>query len=92
MSALSTIWRWPSHSSLSNRLRSSEFHRLKSGRLPAAPRLNCEPVAPVRYRHCRWPYGEPGAEDFRFCGEDTAAGCSYCSEHRAIAYQPAKAA
>lgn len=34
--------------------------------------------------HCRWPVGEPGKEDFFFCGDATAdvvAGKPYCTWH-----------
>ncbi len=35
---------------------------------------------------CRWPFGDPGDEDFHFCGRDAAPGKPYCEEHCAIAY------
>ena len=38
---------------------------------------------------CRWPLGNPGSEDFTFCG---ATKCSsndaYCQEHRRVASKP----
>jgi hypothetical protein len=36
---------------------------------------------------CRWPIGDPGAEDFFFCGGETAAGLPYCVFHARIAYK-----
>lgn len=33
--------------------------------------------------HCRWPLGEPGDEDFYFCGEAVAAH-PYCAEHARV--------
>lgn len=40
---------------------------------------------------CRWPLGDPGADDFTYCG---APPCSskdvYCSEHKRVASQPGK--
>jgi GcrA cell cycle regulator len=39
---------------------------------------------------CRWPIGDPQLESFTFCGR-RAAGCSYCTEHAQIAYQPPQA-
>jgi len=40
---------------------------------------------------CRWPFGEPGTDNFTYCG---APPCSnkdvYCSEHRKVASQPGK--
>lgn len=37
---------------------------------------------------CRWPIGDPGAEDFYFCGRKPKAGMPYCEHHARIAYQP----
>lgn len=36
---------------------------------------------------CRWPFGDPTSNSFRFCGA-TADGGSYCGRHAAVAYQP----
>lgn len=38
---------------------------------------------------CRWPVGEPGAEDFYFCGEKVLGPLPYCGFHARMAYQPA---
>ncbi|WP_372918776.1 GcrA family cell cycle regulator [Sandarakinorhabdus sp.] len=35
---------------------------------------------------CRWPIGEPGAKDFRFCEAAGRPGSSYCAGHHAIAW------
>lgn len=35
---------------------------------------------------CLWPLGDPGDDNFRFCGEDSVPGRPYCSEHCAVAY------
>lgn len=32
-------------------------------------------------RHCRWPIGEVGTTDFRFCGQRRLEGSSYCASH-----------
>ena len=37
---------------------------------------------------CKWPIGEPGDEDFRFCGNHKVNGSPYCNEHNKVAYQP----
>jgi len=37
---------------------------------------------------CSWPEGEPGKEDFRFCGVPAEPGKPYCTDHCAIAYVP----
>jgi len=35
---------------------------------------------------CNWPEGEPGHEDFRFCGQSAIEGKPYCAGHCARAY------
>jgi GcrA cell cycle regulator len=46
----------------------------------------------LRPDQCRWPTGNPDADDFSFCGEKCFAGKPYCFEHCKVAYQfaPAK--
>jgi len=39
---------------------------------------------------CRWPIGDPGDEDFHFCGRHSDAATPYCDYHSRIAYQPAQ--
>ena len=36
---------------------------------------------------CRWPIGDPGSEDFHFCGQRPKPGLPYCEFHARIAYQ-----
>jgi GcrA cell cycle regulator len=38
--------------------------------------------------HCRWPIGDPTAEDFGFCGNKLIDGLPYCPVHARIAYRP----
>lgn len=40
-------------------------------------------------RTCKWPIGDPLAEDFHFCGNDCAETGPYCRYHARIAFQPA---
>ncbi len=43
---------------------------------------------------CRWPVGDPGDEDFFFCGSDvsvTPRCSSYCLAHRLVAYEKGRA-
>lgn len=40
-------------------------------------------------RTCKWPNGDPLAEDFSFCGNDSEESGPYCRYHSRIAYQPA---
>ena len=35
---------------------------------------------------CCWPIGEPGTEDFHFCGRPVFDDKPYCADHCAIAY------
>jgi len=37
---------------------------------------------------CRWPIGDPGSQEFYFCGGDTMNELPYCSYHSRVAYQP----
>jgi GcrA cell cycle regulator len=38
--------------------------------------------------HCRWPIGDPGSEDFGFCGTKAVDGLPYCVAHARLAYRP----
>lgn len=38
---------------------------------------------------CKWPVGDPGAEDFYFCGANCDVATPYCEAHSRVAYQPA---
>ena len=40
---------------------------------------------------CRWPLGDPGNEDFVYCGVQTAKGRPYCAGHCRMAYRPPNA-
>ena len=40
-------------------------------------------------RTCKWPLGDPLAEDFAFCGNDCAETGPYCKFHARMAFQPA---
>mgnify|MGYP001182232300 CR=1 FL=1 len=37
---------------------------------------------------CKWPIGDPGLDDFHFCGHRSKVGVPYCEYHARIAYQP----
>ncbi|MFN3855391.1 MAG: GcrA family cell cycle regulator [Phreatobacter sp.] len=63
----------------------------------AAPLPETDNVVPMGERctimelkdySCRWPIGDPGKEDFRYCGARSATGVPYCTYHSRIAYQP----
>lgn len=42
----------------------------------------------LKERMCKWPIGDPGDEDFRFCGSKSQVGQPYCAEHCTMAFQP----
>jgi GcrA cell cycle regulator len=43
-------------------------------------------------RGCLWPHGDPGDEDFHFCGKQLMVGRPYCAAHAALAYvKPSRA-
>jgi GcrA cell cycle regulator len=39
---------------------------------------------------CRWPSGDPGTEEFCFCGHQPRENSPYCAYHAQIAYQPSQ--
>src|ERR1700686_2546272 len=39
-------------------------------------------------RMCRWPIGDPSADEFHFCGRAPKGGSPYCEAHARKAYQP----
>lgn len=53
---------------------------------PPAPETGTASVVSVRYGQCRWPIGEPLADDFRLCGRKAERG-AYCAPHGALAYR-----
>jgi GcrA cell cycle regulator len=50
---------------------------------PSAKRL---PMMALSASTCRWPIGDPGDNEFHFCGERSLDGKPYCSAHASIAY------
>jgi GcrA cell cycle regulator len=53
---------------------------------PAGPGLTtAEKVYALTPEACRWPCGDPGHPDFRFCGRPVAKR-PYCEQHRALGY------
>ena len=41
-------------------------------------------------RICKWPFGDQKKSDFYFWGHPIPVAVSYCTEHRALAYQVTK--
>ncbi len=38
---------------------------------------------------CKWPIGDPLADEFHFCGNDSPEAGPYCNYHARLAFQPA---
>jgi GcrA cell cycle regulator len=56
------------------------------GDLPL-PETGLATIVSVRRGQCRWPMGEPLADDFCLCGRPATRG-AYCARHGAVAYRP----
>lgn len=52
------------------------------------PKLVGDPISmdELKPSMCSWPIGEPGTEEFRFCGHDKIEGKPYCLYHCQKAY------
>ncbi len=65
---------------------------------PAPPPIEAKPlpngefatVLTIRDHMCKWPIGDPGSSDFRFCGRKVKESEPYCAAHCAVAYQPSR--
>jgi GcrA cell cycle regulator len=42
-------------------------------------------VFALRESHCKWPIGEPGKPEFRFCGKRSSVDSPYCTHHHQVA-------
>jgi GcrA cell cycle regulator len=70
---------------------------LKPDQLPDVdmrPRRNVVVPIPLKLsifqlteKTCKWPLGDPGQEDFHFCGHDSLENLPYCEYHAGVAYQ-----
>lgn len=47
-------------------------------------------VSSIGNNQCKWPIGDPAAEDFHFCGQPTVGGKPYCAYHAQLAFQPSQ--
>jgi GcrA cell cycle regulator len=54
--------------------------------LESAPSTGTASVVSVRRGQCRWPLGDPLADDFCLCGRPAVRG-AYCAPHGAVAYR-----
>ena len=72
--------------------------RIVAAAPPAPPPLDAKPMANGEFatiltitdHMCKWPIGDPGAADFRFCGRKTDPEEPYCVPHSQVAYQPSR--
>lgn len=47
-------------------------------------------ILTIRDHMCKWPIGDPGESDFRFCGRRIKPSEPYCEAHCSVAYQPSR--
>ena len=55
--------------------------------IPPAERAS---ILTLKEAMCRWPIGDPGEEEFHFCGRKKCGSLPYCEHHARMAYQPAQ--
>lgn len=69
----------------------AKHERIAKERKDLAGRALGTPVKMVdlETHHCRWPIGDPGNENFHFCGADRCDG-PYCKQHSRIAFNERK--
>ena len=60
--------------------------------LEAKPMSNGEfaTIMTITEHMCKWPIGDPGADNFRFCGRKTDPEEPYCLAHSRVAYRPSR--
>lgn len=52
------------------------------------PREEGKSILELTEQTCKWPIGDPGTDDFYFCGRRAETGMPYCAHHARVAYQP----
>lgn len=57
-------------------------------RLVNAPSDGRITIHQLSEKTCKWPIGDPGNDDFCFCGHNPRAGSSYCEYHARMSCQP----
>jgi GcrA cell cycle regulator len=62
----------------------TQYRQRRDVVVPIAKRLSIEKLTE---RTCKWPIGDPGHDDFHFCGHDSLDGVPYCEYHAGVAYQ-----
>ena len=65
-------------------LAETEYRPRRDVVVPIAKRLT---IYALNEHTCKWPIGDPGQEDFHFCGNDSLDSAPYCEYHASVAYQ-----
>lgn len=79
-SAISQFTRRPKHP------RKKDTYRYDVGR--QATNATVSAVRSTRLGACKFPIGDPRADDFRFCGADHHNDGPYCDEHHELTHEP----
>ncbi len=74
----------PSKSSVTRKQRKREKVKVE-----VAPIVGTATIMTLSTSTCRWPIGDPGDENFSFCGALPKPDQPYCEYHARMAYQPA---
>ena len=48
---------------------------------------NSDKMFHLKIKGCRWPFGDPGTDEFHFCGARQEIGKPYCTDHCMLAYR-----
>ncbi|WP_309085311.1 GcrA family cell cycle regulator [Chelativorans sp.] len=64
------------------------YHYMRPARDVVVPMSRNLKLVELTERTCKWPNGDPLAEDFSFCGSDAGENGPYCGYHSRLAYQP----
>ena len=48
---------------------------------------NSDKMFHLKIKGCRWPFGDPGTDEFHFCGAKQEIGKPYCLDHCMLAYR-----
>jgi GcrA cell cycle regulator len=65
-------------------LEETQFQPFESIVVPIARKLTIEKLTE---HTCKWPIGDPGHQEFHFCGHDSLDALPYCRYHARLAYR-----
>jgi len=66
------------------------YHTVEVIELPPEDLSNTVTFAQLTEHTCKWPHGDPGDEDFCFCGAEIFPDKPYCARHCRMAYAPSR--